>query len=179
MKSTRTTGTEIVEKPMRVGVFDTIAEADAAVADLLKVGFTKDQITVICSDKRKEGHFEEYEHQKPGGSRTPIAAATGSAIGAVLGGLTTIVGIVTTGGVGILAAGGIFASAGAIVGGFIGAMTTRGVDKELANYYDQAVERGKILVAAEDHSERGDAHLAEAEQILAGAGGKPIKLSEG
>ena len=58
----------------------------------------------------------------------------------------------STGGLGLLVFGPMFLSsacAGALVGGLVGAMTTRGIEKEIANYYDQAVVQGKILVAAE------------------------------
>ena len=107
---------------------------------------------MICSEDWKAAHFREYHHEDPSGSHTTAAVAVGSAIGAVLGGLTAVIGTVATGGIGLLAAGGASAWAGGIVGGLIGAMMTRGVEKELADYYDQAVVRGKILVAAEDRS---------------------------
>jgi uncharacterized protein YcfJ len=171
--------TKLLEKPIRVGIFDSMAAADQAVRQLLRANFTKDQITVICSDKHREKQFAEFGHQTPGGAKTPVASATGSAIGAVLGGLASVAGVVTTGGIGLLAAGAIVTSAGAVVGGFIGAMMTRGIDKELANFYDQAVERGDILVAAEDHSERAGERLAVAQRILAEAGAKPLPLREG
>ncbi|HEY5311014.1 MAG TPA: general stress protein, partial [Pirellulales bacterium] len=75
-------------KPIRVGVFSTMAQADHAVRDLLAAGFTKDHITVICSDKFTEQHFHQYDHQQPAGSHTTSAATAGGAIGALLGGLT-------------------------------------------------------------------------------------------
>ena len=90
-----------------------------------------------------------------------------------------MIGTVATGGVGLLAAGGASAWAGGIVGGLIGAMMTRGIEDELANYYDQAVVRGKILVAAEDRSERGSERLAAAERVLAEAGAEPVSLPAG
>ena len=166
-------------RPFRVGVFATVEQADRAVEGLLKAGFTKDHITVVCSDKTKEAHFSEYEHEKPAGTNTPLAAATGSAIGALLGGLASVATIAATGGLGIIVAGPLFAGTGAIVGGLVGAMTTRGVERELANYYDQAVTRGKILVAAEDHSPNHARRLADAERILQEAGAEPISLREG
>src|SRR4051812_8805799 len=46
-----------VEKPFRVGVFDTVAHADRAVRNLLAAGFTKDKLSVICSDRYKEQFF--------------------------------------------------------------------------------------------------------------------------
>jgi hypothetical protein len=58
-------------------------------------------------------------------------------------------------------------------------MMTRGVEKELANFYQQAVLNGQILVAAEDHSHDGGHRLATAASILADAGAQPLPLREG
>jgi hypothetical protein len=104
---------------------------------------------------------------------------TGGAIGATLGGLTALTGIVATGGIGLLATGAIGAWAGGAFGGLIGAMATRGVEKETADFYDQAVVRGKILVAAEDHGPDQQARLAVASRVLDEAGAEPLPLREG
>lgn len=169
----------ILERPIRVGVFNTIRAADCAVDKLLRTGFTKEQISVVCSDQTKEAHFRRFEHEEPAGSYTPGAVAAGGAIGAALGGLTVLAGAVTTGGLALLAAGGLAAWTGGVVGGLVGAMMTRGVENEIANYYDQAVTAGKILVAAEDHSEAQRQSLARAEQIMAECGAEPLALREG
>jgi hypothetical protein len=58
-------------------------------------------------------------------------------------------------------------------------MSSRGIDKELANYYDQAVERGAILVAVEAKGRGAAAALARAERILEEAGSLPMQLPEG
>ena len=71
------------ETPLRFGVFSMVEEADQAVAGLLAAGFTKDQITVICSDETRERHFKQFEHQQPAGEHTPAAIATGGTIGGV------------------------------------------------------------------------------------------------
>jgi hypothetical protein len=167
------------ELSFRVGVFDTIPDADRAVHALLNGGFTKEQITVVCSDKYKEHFFKAYEHQDPAGSTTVEKAAWGGAIGASLGGLATLAGVVATGGIGLLFGGAILAGMGGVTGGLIGAMMSRGVEKELANYYDQSVVAGKILVAAEDHSPAEPERLALAEKLLSEAGANPIPLAEG
>jgi hypothetical protein len=166
-------------RPFRVGVFASLADADRAVAGLLDAGFTKDQITVLCSDKAREAHFRSFEHEQPAGSHTAAAAATGGAIGAALGGLTAIAGAAATGGVALLAAGGLAAWTGGVVGGLVGAMMTRGVERELADYYDQAVLKGRILVAAEAAGDEEKGSLAEAERVLREAGAEPVSLPEG
>lgn len=168
-----------LERPIRVGVYSTIPAADCAVESLLQEGFTADQISVVCSDLAIEEHFHRFEHEQPAGAHTTTAVAVGGAIGAALGGLTVLVGAATTAGIALLAAGGLAAWTGGIVGGFVGAMMTRGIEPELANYYDQAVTAGKILVAAEDHSEAHRQRLAVAERILSECGAEPVALNEG
>ncbi|MGH7137429.1 MAG: hypothetical protein ACREHD_16925 [Pirellulales bacterium] len=168
-----------LERPIRVGVFSTIRAADCAVDNLLKAGFTSSQISVVCSDLAIEEHFHRFEHEQPAGAHTAEAVAVGGAIGAALGGLTVLIGAATTAGMALLAAGGLAAWTGGVVGGLVGAMLTRGIEPELANYYDQAVTAGKILVAAEDHSEAQRQRLERAERVLSQCGAEPIALSEG
>jgi hypothetical protein len=64
-----------------------------------------------------------------------------------------------------------------VLGGFLGAMATRGVEKEAANFYDQAVSQGKLLVAVEEHEQLPS--LALAEHVLAESGAEPLPLPEG
>ena len=105
------------------------------------------------------------------------AAAAGGAIGAALAGIVVAAGA-TTGGVAILAVGGLSMLTAGVVGGLIGAMMTRGVEKEVAEYYSQAVQEGKILVAV-DIPDADPASLARAEQLLSDAGAEPLALQEG
>ena len=166
--------------PVRVGVFTRIAHADRAVHDLVHAGFDKDDITVICPTCSPE-NFHEYKRMEPAGAHAPAAATAGGAIGALLGGLVAFTGVALTGGAGLLVAGPMLAGAagGAVAGGFVGAMMTRGLEPEMANFYDQAVQRGKILVGVECRGENAQERLAKAEQILAERGAETVKLPEG
>lgn len=168
-----------LETPYRVGVFSTIRAADQAVQRLLEAGFTKQEISVICSDEAKESHFREFEHERPAGTNTPAAVAIGGSIGAALGGLTAIGIGAATGGIGLLVAGGAAAWTGGVFGGFLGAMASRGTEKETSNFYNQAVVLGRILVAVEVAGEGSIPRLTQAERILAEAGAEPIALPEG
>lgn len=164
---------------MRVGVFSSITAAERAVVGLLEAGFTRGQISVICSDETRQRHFSQFQQQQPAGTNTPLATAVGGAIGAALGGLTALAAGAATGGLALVAAGGAAAWTGGVLGGFLGAMMTRGVERELADYYDQAVTEGKILVAAEAHGRQAGEKLALAANILAQAGAEPVPLQEG
>jgi hypothetical protein len=164
--------------PVRIGVFSTVAQARDAVNKLLAAGFGKEQITVICSDKTREHEFREFEHQDPAGTFTPAAAATGGALGVALGGLAGVTLTLATGGMAVAIGGALAAWAGGVVGGLIGAMMTRGVEHELADYYDQAVTRGKILVAVDDHRPEDQHLLQTADEIFASEGAEPVAIEE-
>jgi hypothetical protein len=170
---------EIPDATFEAGVFSNVDDARRAVQGLLAAGFTRDHITVLCSDETKERYFREFEHQDPAGTHTTTAAVVGGSIGAAPGGLTVIAAAVATGSVALWAAGPITAWFGGVGGGLVGAMMTRGIEKELANYYQQAVMDGHILVAADDHSVDNRTALARAAQIFADAGALPIELPEG
>ena len=160
-------------RPVRAGVFKRITTADGAVESLARAGFSRDHITVVCPSCSTE-RYQDFERKEPAGSKVPAAAAGGGAIGAVLGGLVAVAGA------GLLVAGPLLAGIGALAGGFVGAMMSRGIERETTNYFDQALRKGDILVAVEvdpgpDQAER----LAKAESVLAAAGAEPIPLREG
>jgi hypothetical protein len=165
------------DKPVRVAVFDRIYKAEQAVETLLLEGFQRDQISVICSDPAKQKYFKGLEGEQAGDS-APRRATIGGVIGASLGGLATVAALATTGGMAVVAAGHFVASLamGGIAGGFIGAMTSRGLDKEAAEYYEQSVEKGKILVVVEDSGDDGPRKLRAAEKRFVQAGAEPVSL---
>ncbi len=169
----------LADKPVRVGVYDTVPEAEQAVHRLLNAGFSRDQLAVICSDKYKEAIFRgEVPTPAPDGTYTPEAIVAGGLIGAALGGVALAATTLATGGAGLIA-GTALVGGGAFAGTFTGAMMTRGFEREFAHFYDQAIQRGKILVAVEVHGPDSSARLSEAEQILADAGANPLPLEEG
>jgi len=173
------THTRTSNPAFEVGVFTDIDAARQAVLGLLEAGFSKEQINVICSDETKERHFQEFEHQEPAGTYTPTATIVGGTIGAALGGLAVVASAAATGSLALWAAGPITAWAGGVAGGLVGAMMTRGLEKEIADFYQQAVVSGQILVAAEDDRPNNERSLATAAEILARAGAKPLSLPEG
>jgi hypothetical protein len=138
-----------------------------------------EQITVVCSDETKERHFRQYERQQPAGHNAPAAAAAGSTLGATIGGAATAALGLAVGGPAFAVLGGAGLITGGLVGGFLGAMLTRGIEKEAANYYDQAVQSGKLLVVVDDREENAPERLARAEQVLSDSGAEPLALPEG
>lgn len=148
--------------PIRVGVFDSMEETEAVVRELREAGFTAKEISVVCSDESKAERFSEYVHEKPAGAYTNAALTGAGAAGLGLGAAALLTAMVTSAGTAVFVVG---AFAGlAAVGTFAAMMVTRGAEKELADYYDQAVMHGKLLVAVETRNPQRQ-HLAD--QILA------------
>jgi len=165
-----------MDRPLRVAVFKDVAEANRVIGELVEAGVPKELISVVCADC--EGPLRpDVEKEEPAGAHTAKAAAAGGALGALLGGVSAAAGVALSGGTGLLVAGPVLAgSAGAVAGSFVGAMTTRGMEPEIADYYDQALKASNILVAVE----RGEARELElAEQVFTAAGAEPVRLPEG
>jgi hypothetical protein len=162
---------------MRIGVFEDVSAAEHAVAELEAAGFRRDQISVLCSDDEKEKHFRPYESEEPGGSHVPGAAATGSVLGGVVGGLVSA-GVSTIAGMPLIAVGPSFLVGGAVLGGLIGAMQTRGKEGALNDFYEQSLSAGKLLVAVHSEEPVDQQKLARAAYILHSSGAQPMPLED-
>lgn len=164
----------------RIAVFDSVAKAEHAIQGLIAQGFEESDISVVCSDETKRKQLDavasESDPEPPPGDHKGPSVPTGAAIGGLLGGAVTLV---ATGGLGILAVGPILmgGAGGALAGSFAGFMAKRGVEDDVADYYDQAVAEGKILVGA--HAEGDDARdkLTHAEAMFVEAGAIPKKTN--
>lgn len=168
------TTNEINERPIRAGVFATLFDADQAVASLLQNDFKEDQISVLCSDEARERHYEEMAGGKGTAPDDDEGISASSAIGVSLGGFAVLGSVVATGGVSLVAAGALFGLG--ITGTLVGMMASRGIEGDLADFYDQEVGRGKLLVAVEsDDPDR----LERAAELLRNAGSHPLELDRG
>jgi hypothetical protein len=168
------------DRPVRMAAYRSVGQADAALRGLHDAGFRDDEITVICPAALHE-KFARFHEVEPAGSHTAAAVAEGGAVGALLAGVVAATAIVTTGGTALAAVGPLVAAVegGAIAGGFVGAMMTRGVERSVADEYDQALEEGQILVAVQATGTDAEARLAAAERALAAAGAHPLPLEAG
>ena len=155
------------------GLFDTPADATAAVRDLQALGIARDDISVVASNVSDDVDTSDVA----------VDAGAGAGLGAAfggLGGLLAGLGIVAIPGVGpVVAAGWLIATAagaaaGAVVGGaaggIVGALTESGVPERDAHVYAEGVRRGGTLVTARVADEqaevaRGILHDARAVDI--------------
>jgi hypothetical protein len=136
-----------LNKPIQAAVLDTVAEAQQAVSRLRQAGFTAKEISVLCSDESKLKPFTRYVDEDPAGSHTDEALSAAGTVGLGLGTAAVATALVTTGGAALFAIGAFVGVAA--VGTFVSVMLTRGTEKTLADYYDQSITHGKLLVAVE------------------------------
>ena len=152
---------QLIATQTRAGAFDTVAQADRAIRNLLAAGFSKDQLAVICPAKFKD-HFLPAAPQ----AEAPTAdaggtLAVGGAMGATLGGLALAATVITGGVAGVMTAV-VLIGGGAFAGGFSNLIVSKGYEQEADDHYKQAIERGQIVVGVEVHGEDHIGQLAEA-----------------
>jgi hypothetical protein len=158
--------------PNIVGIVDTAPLANQTIAALLSAGLTKDNISLIMSDKAK-AHFSAAT--KDSGDRavvdTAIGVGTGGVLGALLAGLTMAGAILIPGAqllvVGPLVAVLTGAGAGAAVGGLAGALSAAGISAVEAAKYSDEIKAGKAVIVAHTKNE---AQTQAARQILMSQG---------
>jgi predicted phage tail protein len=141
------------------GIFDSAPLANEAIASLLTAGLTKDDISLLISDKAKENFSSAT---KDTGDRTivdsAIGASTGGVLGALLAGLTTV-GAVLIPGAQLLVVGPLVAvlsgvGAGAALGGIAGALSAVGISAAESARYADELKAGKAVVLAHTHNDK-------------------------
>lgn len=143
-----------------VGVYQTFAEAKDAVQALEQAEYPAKQVSLVTHRIEDEVPDEQLLQYGDNAERT---AATGAGVGGLIGVLLGTP-LVAVGGVGsVLIAGPVaMGLAGAIVGGFLGAMSGWGVHEDHVKEYEKQVAEGAMLVIA-----NGDPlEVTEAEKIL-------------
>ena len=133
------------------GIYGSRVIVESAIDDLISLGFSSDDISVLLSDHRST---KELAHEK--NTKAPEGVTTGAAAGGVLGGtlgLLAGIGTLAVPGLGPLIAAGPLVSAlagagaGGAVGGLIGAMVGMGIPEYEAKRYEGRLRDGGILLS--------------------------------
>jgi len=163
---------------IRIAVFQTFSQADRAVSLLLDAGLSQESISVMCSERSLEeiAGSGELPAEARVTRRTKESVAAGSTVGGVLGGLGTVAGLTLASGAAVLLAGPLLlgVATGGIVGGFVGAMASWGLEPEAAGRYEQALRDGRTLVAVDSVPGAEPGSLETAETILEQAGAESV-----
>jgi len=141
------------------GLFDNSLNATMAVSKLEAIGITSDEVSVVANDSYSKEDFAVDEGNKAAEGGIIGAASTGI-IAALIAGFTTV-GAVATGGAGLLVAGPIVAAlaaggAGAAAGGTIGAIIGAFIPEHEIKYYEDAIDKGSILIGVKYNSDNKD-----------------------
>ncbi len=164
----------MAQRTTAIAIFDDRTQAQQAIDQLKRAGFTEKQIGVTArgdedgdtgiGDGRKDTHAKE-------GAIAGVAAGAG--VGA-LWGLGILAGVLP--GIGTAIAGGTLAAilssaaAGAATAGLAGALIGLGIPEDEANYYDQEFRAGRVLVTVD-----AGGRLQEAQSILMRNGGYDMR----
>lgn len=154
----------MIHDDFETGIYDDRTSAEAAVNRLHALGYTKDDIGVMMSDKTAARDFAEKT-----GSKAAEGAATGAAVGGGLGAIVaglmatgSVAAIVGTGGVatplvaGPLAAALAGLGAGGAAGGILGALVGAGIPEHRAKEYQDRIDNGGILLGVRPRGEDRD-----------------------
>lgn len=141
-----------------VGVFETRARAEQAIADLKADGFTDQQIGMVARNAAGEVVDQHGETLAEEGAVTGAVAGAGAGaiIGAgVLAGVIPVVGPVLA--IGALGTVLLNAVGGAAIAGLAGALIGWGIPEDDAAYYESEVKAGRFLVTVEANGRAEDA----------------------
>lgn len=154
------------------------AQANQIVDNLIRSGFSTNDISVLFPDKQTT---HEFSHEK--NTKAPEGAVTGVAAGGLLGGtlgLLVGIGALAIPGIGpLIAAGPLLAAfsgaaAGGAVGGIAGALIGMGVPELEAKRYENRIAEGNILISV--HAVDSD-QVDRAKEVLKNANSEDISVT--
>jgi hypothetical protein len=154
-----------MDRTTAIAIFDDRIQAQRAIAQLNRAGFTEKEIGVTARDMGEADGGAADGGKKTHAKEGAIAGvAAGAGVGA-LWGLGILAGVLP--GIGTAIAGGTLAAilssaaAGAATAGVAGSLIGLGIPEEEAKYYDQEFQAGRIVVTVDAGS-----RLQEAQSIL-------------
>jgi len=142
------------------GIFTSRARAEQAVDELMRQGFSPEDVSLLMSESTRGREFAVKRSTK-----APEGAATGAALGGVLGAVAAglaAAGTIAVPGLSLVAAGPMVAAltglgVGAAAGGLTGALIGLGIPEHEAKFYAKEIEKGGILVGVYAHNDRVEA----------------------
>jgi hypothetical protein len=152
-----------------VGFYPTRERAETAVNELVREGFSRDQISILASqeagsvvpkaDTPNLGPIPETGSTSDAGEKAAIGSIAGFMVGIAVLAIPGIGPIIAAG---PLAAGLTGAAAGAATGGLMGAFKNHGVPEEDARRYSKAIGSGRVMVTVHADS----SHVDHAASVL-------------
>lgn len=162
-----------------VGVFSHRQDAEYALNELSRSGFSMAKVSIIARDADRQADIAGVDVSGHVGSKADEGASAGALTGGTIGGITGLLvglGALAIPGVGPVVLAGELATAlattlaggaiGAAAGGLLGALVGLGIPEERARVYNERVSSGDYLVIVDGTEDE----IARAEFILNGGG---------
>ncbi len=180
MATATTIQASATETPTRAVLLDKVSDAEQIVQDLLAAGLPRDRVTVVSDTAEIRRRFSSVHTQPPAGRLAARWIVIGSITGLALGGVMAMaLGAMNSDDQPRMLMGALIPLAAALIGGFVGAMMTRGTESEPANFHDQAALPDKTLVAVELQADDPLTWLGLAERVMRRHGADPLPLARG
>lgn len=137
---------------LMTAVFRNRDDAENAYQELLKRGFSRDQINVLMSEEARTKHYGvTTETRTKAAEGAGYGAAVGGTTGAIVAAIAAIGTSLILPGWGLIIAGPLAAAlagagAGGATGGALGALIGLGMDEETVNHYESNLREGNIVL---------------------------------
>ena len=153
-----------------VGVFETRAAAEKAVADLRAAGYQDDQIGLVAKNAEGETVRTDGAGSTHAGEGAMIGVATGAGVAGLVSlgvsfGVIPVIGPILA--MGPLAAALVSAVGGAAAAGLAGALIGWGIPEDEAKFYEGEVNAGRYLVTVTGLDQRRATSLTASTVVLA------------
>jgi hypothetical protein len=154
------------------GRFEQQADADAAVAELIRRGFARDQVTSFFVNP--PGQHGDNRAASSGAEKAGTGAATGAAVGGAVGLGVGLAATPVVGPAAVPAAAGVGAYVGALAGA-LGKMEDAPADRPYTEPPSEVRHAGIVVTARAPEPEQ----RARALEVLQASGAKDIETTEG
>ncbi|HEX8032911.1 MAG TPA: general stress protein [Ktedonobacterales bacterium] len=149
------------------GIFPDRRSAEHAIVDLKAAGFDPQRMGIVMRDRSDAREVAEDQDVS-----TTAGAVTGGVIGGTAGALLAATGALAIPGVGPFITGGVLATlVGGAAGWLVGGLAGLGLSRDEAEYYQNRVEQGGVLVTVDPQGRD-----AEARRIMLDNGAEDIQL---
>lgn len=152
------------------GIFPDRRSAEHAIVDLKADGFDPQRMGIVMQDRSDANEIAEDQSIS-----SAAGAVTGGVIGGTAGALLAATGALAIPGIGPFITGGVLASlVGGTAGWLVGGLAGLGLSRDEAQYYQDRVEQGGILVTVDP-----EGRDAEAQRIMFDNGAEDIQAQGG
>lgn len=140
-----------------MALFNDYGKAGKAYNAALKLGYKKEEISIVMSEEAKKKHHFDRRHKnvlpseeaiKGAGVGGALGVTTGAIMGAIIAGGTALampgINLIISGSIALLLAG---AGAGGIAGGLVGALINLGISEDHAENCLAEIKSGGILIS--------------------------------